>query len=723
MERYRFPEEEQLHIENSLMPFAIYQFLDKRVVTVALSLGFLKLFGYEDKEKAYYDMDNDMYKDTHIDDAARIAHAAVRFATEGGRYDVIYRSKNPYGEGYNMIHAQGEHILTENGERLAQVWYVKEGVYSGTGNASELILDRSIKQAIDDSTFIKASCYDYLTGLPSMTYFFELTVTTRKSMMEAGSQPALMFSDFGGMKYFNRKYGFAEGDRLLQAFSRIIAEVYGNENCCRVGQDHFVMITKSDAVEESLKTVFEKAAKMNGGNSLPVHVGVYANWNEGVSPGMACDMAKLSCKSLKGRFASDISYYDIKMRDEEEKEHHILSNIDRAIKEKWITVYYQPIVRAVNGMVCDEEALARWIDPERGFMSPADFIPILEEHNLIYKLDLFVVECVLEKLQIQKSTGLHLVPQSVNLSRSDFDSCDIVEEIRKRVDDAGIGRSYINIEITESMIGRDFEFIKAQIERFRALGFAVWMDDFGSGYSSLEFLQDVKIDLIKFDMRFMQQFHEGNRGRIILNEMLKMATLLGIDTICEGVETNEQAVFLQETGCTKLQGFYFCKPIPVEAILERYQKGIQIGFENPEELDYFEAIGRVNLLDLSVIARENTDDFDNVFDALPMAVIEVNNGLVRFARSNQPYREFMFRYFGVKVSDKPEPFFNRSDAMASPFMQSLLKTEYSTDPIYVDEYLPNGVSVHSCMRRIAVNKVSGTYATAVAVLSVTKKEQ
>ena len=168
---------------------------------------------------------------------------------------------------------------------------------------------------------------------------------------------------------------------------------------------------------------------------------------------------------------------------------------------------------------------------------------------------------------------------SLNLSRVDFDTCDIVEEVTRRVDAAGIPRDALTIEVTESIIGRDFEFMKDQIERFQSLGFKVWMDDFGSGYSALDVLEDIHFDLIKFDMHFIQRFDEGEKSKTILRDLLKMTCDLGLETITEGVETPEQAAFLKNAGCTKLQGFYFSRPIPYEEILERHNNGTWIGYE------------------------------------------------------------------------------------------------------------------------------------------------
>ena len=726
MERYRFSDDEFSLMENSRIPLAVYQFIDKRVVTLVLSAGFLELFGYEDRAQAYYDMDNNMYKDTHTDDAARIADAAFRFATEGGKYEVIYRSKKKDGS-YTIIHAQGEHIYTKTGVRLAQVWYTDEGCYNesdDSGNYSTYLTE-SLKNALFEESILKASYYDSLTGLPGMTYFFELAAAKRNEIEKEGGNPALMFMDFSGMKYFNHKFGFAEGDKLLLSFARLLAQHFGNENCSRLGQDHFAVIATEERLEMDLEELFEEVALLNDGKTLPLHVGVYIHWFEGIVASMACDRAKFACDTLKNLYSSQFSYYDMSMKDAEDRQQYIIANLDKAIAEGWIQVYYQPIVRAVNGRVCDEEALARWIDPVNGFMSPADFIPVLEDHRLIYKLDLYVVECVLKKIKRLSEEGLHLMPQSINLSRSDFDCCDIVAEIRRRVDAEGIDRSMLTIEITESVIGSDFDFMKSQIERFRENGFTVWMDDFGSGYSTLDVLQSVSFDLIKFDMRFMQKFSEGNTSKIILTELLKMATSLGIDTICEGVETEEQVQFLREAGCSKLQGYYFCKPIPVEKILERYSKGEQIGFENPEESRYFESIGRINLYDLTVIAQDNVNSFDNIFNSIPMAVIEINGDQSRFVRSNHSYREFTKRYFGLIIDNKEDSFrSNNANASAlTTFTGALRQSCTDSGSIFIDERFSDGTTVHSCLRRIAQNPKTGTVATIVAVLSVMSSGQ
>ena len=723
MEKYQFTEKERALLEKIRMPFAIYQFIDHRVVTLILSDGFCELCGYDDRAAAYHDMDHDMYKDTHPDDAARIADAAYRFATEGGKYEVIYRTKDvKAGCGWRILHAIGEHVTMEDGTRLAHVWYTDEGPFSENPEPGGNNLNQLLNKALINESFLKSNYYDELTGLPGMTYFFELARDGCQPILDSGGIPTILFMDLAGMKHFNQRHGFSQGDKLLQLFARVLVHYFDNENCSRIAKDHFTVYTDGRGIEEKLNRLFAEFEEAGEGLALPVRVGIYTGPPSGFDVSTDCDRAKQACDSLGNVQHSAFRYFSEEMLRMTERQQYIINNLDKAIENRWIQVYYQPIVRAITGKVCDEEALARWIDPVEGFLSPGDFIPILEDAKLIYKLDLCIVEQVLEKIRVMEREGLAVVPQSINLSRADFDSCDIVEEIRTRVDAAGISRDRITIEITESIIGRDFDFIRGQIRRFQELGFPVWMDDFGSGYSSLDVLQSIRFNLLKFDMRFMQQFEEGNRSRIILTELMKMATAIGVDTVCEGVETLEQVQFLQEIGCSRIQGFYYSKPIPLEAVLERYEKQTQIGFENPKESDYYETLGRMNLYDLSMMTRNEASSFHNYFNTLPMGILEVNDNKLRFARSNQTYRDFVFERFGFHLEHEGAEFQERPCGIGDDFLNALLECARNGNPVFLVEKLPDGSTVHSFIRKIAENPVTGTTALGVVILSILNAE-
>ncbi len=722
MEKYAFSSQEQAVMERSRMPFAIYQFIDKRVRTLVLSDGFCSLFGYENRAQAYYDMDHDMYCDTHPDDVARIASAAYVFATQGGSYEVIYRTRARKGNDYKIVHAMGEHVYTSSGVRLAHVWYTDEGSYVENAITHTSTLNQQLNHALHEESIVQASYYDYLTGLPSMTHFFELADAGMAAIRAAGGRPAILYTDLCGMKYFNRKYGFAEGDELLKAFSRVLGELFDSDGCGRFGSDNFAVCCAADGLDQKLDELLRRCEHLNQGRNLPVRVGVYLAEEDGDAVSTACDRAKYACDATRNVYASRVTHYDWGMQRASESYRYIIDNLDRALEQGWVKVYYQPIVRAASGRVCDEEALARWVDSERGLLSPAEFIPALEESKLIYKLDLYVLEQVLQKMRDQQALGLHLVSQSVNLSRLDFDACDIVEEIRRRVDDSGIARSMINVEITESIVAGDLEFMCEQIERFRSLGFNVWMDDFGSGYSSLDVLNCLNFDLIKFDMNFMRRYDEGDKGKIILTELIKMVIGLGIDTICEGVEREDQVRFLMEVGCSKLQGFYYCKPIPLEQIVERNRKGIQIGFENPAESEYFSTLGSVNLYDITAVARDDSARLDNYFSTPPMAVLELRGDVARYARYNKSYEEFVNRTFGEDAIASTIDCDDMQAEYGLDFVKKLVRCARDGNRGFVDERISPTTKVHTIMRRIAVNPVSGVSAVAVAVIGISDDE-
>ena len=719
MKKYRFQDRERTVLENLKTPLAVYQRIDGNIVTVVLSDGFCELFGYDDRDNAYADMDADVYSCIHSDDVARISESANRFIAEGDKYDVIYRSRRRNGAEYRIIHAVGEFVFPEKNVRLAYIWYVDAGKYGESSPAGGSGITRVLNNALRENSILNKSMYHPLSGLPRLTFFFELAEKSRKEIEDKGGSAVLVFMNLSGMKYFNTKHGFTEGDRLIKSFSEVISKYFGAENCCHISGDHFAAFTEEERLEDKLRLMFLECKMINGGNTLPVIAGIYPTSFEDVPVSVACDRAKFAADTVKKAYESVFNYYDKDLNDKETRRIYLLSSIDRAIKEKWITVYYQPLIRAVDGRVCDEEALARWIDPVSGFMSPADFIPSLEESKQIYKLDLFVLEQVLEKIKEQEEAGILPVPHSINLSRSDFDVCDIVEEIRRRVDDAGISRRMINVEITESALSDDFLFMKEQIARFRELGFAVWMDDFGKGYSSLDVLQTTQFDLLKFDMNFMKRLNEGDGVKIILTELIKMAASLGMDTVCEGVETEEQIRFLIEAGCSRFQGFYYSKPVPKETILERYKSGTLIGYENPEETEYYDSVGRVNLFDFSVFSGWD-DSPGFVFNTLPMGIIEVSGDKARFARSNSSYRAFVKRYFGFDLAIEGSEFTPYSDA----FMRNVVRTCCEKNiKSFFDEKMPDGTVVHSFARKVATNPVNGTVAVAVAVLSVTDPDE
>lgn len=566
--------------------------------------------------------------------------------------------------------------------------------------------------------------YDPVTGMPNMTSFFDLAEIGKSAFLKKGAQPVLLYSDFKGMKFFNREYGFEEGTVILLHFAEILKKAFAPDSCCRIGDDHFAVITEEAGLEEKLNSIFEEWHKVCNGRNLPVHVGIYRSVGDMIHVSVALDRARLACNELKGSYSSCFAYYNKKLSEGASQKQYILENIDRAIEEKWIKLYLQPIIRTVSGRVCDVEALARWDDPEMGMISPAVFIEPLEEAGLIYKLDLYMLEQILEAIRIEIEKGLYIVPHSLNISRSDFDACDIVEEVRRRVDDAGVPRDRVTIEVTESCIASDFEYLKKQIDRFKALGFPVWLDDFGSGYSSLDNLQSLNFDLIKFDMSFMRKFNEENEeSRVLLSELMRLATALELDTVCEGVETEDQERFLKEIGCSKLQGFHYSKPIPFDMVQELFDSKLLTANEDPAESEYYETIGRMNLFDLGVITSRDDVALHNAFSTIPIAIIEVKDGEASYVRSNRSYQEFAKKLLGKDIIRKNGDSEDFAIGYGEVFPSVIMQCCEDENRVFFDEKMPDERIAHAFARRICVNPVTGSTAIAIAVLSLTEPDE
>ena len=594
MEKYQFGDAERKILERLPSPLAVYQFVEKHVYTLTLSVGFCELFGYQDHAEAYRVMEEDICYNTHPDDVARVSDAIYRFITESGPYEVIFRGRKYHGQDYRIVHGVGRHVFTESGVRLAYVMYTDEGAYTGRDDTQASALNRAFNFALHEESILKASYYDYLTGLPSMTHFFELTPGHREAILAAGGQPVLLYVDLCGMKHFNIRYGFAEGDALLKSFAECLSAAFPGDICSHFGADHFVVVSREEGLESKINLLFEKTRRLHGGRSLPVHIGIYPHRLEPVAVTVACDRAKYICDELKNNYASCYAYYNLTRRAEADQRQYILENLDRAIENEWIQVYYQGIERVETGKLTLLEALARWIDPVRGMISPGDFIPVLSRYHLMHKLDLYMLEQVCRGFGLRREAGLPLIPVTVNVSAQDFDYADVVGRFNEILGRYGLDPENIIVEITEQDIALGTEHFKSELERFRKSGYKLWIDDFGSGYSSLNVFSQYDIDRIKFDMELLRHLDDNNgANRRILRAFVRICREMGVHTLAEGVETVEQLEFLREIGCEMAQGFYFYKPLSMETSIRNHKLcGPSIPCETDEERSAYAAAWR-----------------------------------------------------------------------------------------------------------------------------------
>ncbi|SDB23132.1 diguanylate cyclase (GGDEF) domain-containing protein [Pseudobutyrivibrio sp. YE44] len=403
-----------------------------------------------------------------------------------------------------------------------------------------------------------------------------------------------------------------------------------------------------------------------------------------------------------------------------DKSKYLIENFDRALEEGWIEVYYQPIIRSSNGRVCDEEALVRWDDPIMGCLNPMEFIPVLEAVNLVHKLDLYVLEQVLDKLQAQTEGGLYVVPNAINLSQIDFYACDIVDEVYKRVQASNIAPEMIAIGIAESAIGRNNEYVIGQLKEFARLGFKIWMDDYGCGDSAPLLMQAMDFDLVKINIGIINRLNEDSI-KVVVTEMVRMAMAIGVDTVAEGVEDEAQVRFLKDVGCSKLQGFHYCKPVTREQIFARYREGKAIGFENPKETDYYSTVGKISLYDLS-FARATDDSLDDYFDTLPMAIVEVNNEKLSFVRGNKQFRIFLEGNFFTNAVFETYYFEGHERSVGYYALNSVRHCAMEGGRKIVEDRTKDGKMVQLFIQKIAQNPETGMNAVAIVILSVTEQQ-
>ncbi|SKB69620.1 diguanylate cyclase (GGDEF) domain-containing protein [Lachnospiraceae bacterium] len=433
---------------------------------------------------------------------------------------------------------------------------------------------------------------DELTHLPRRRYFWHLATAKSEELSKEEKETVILAFNLVGMKGYNGKYGINEGDNLLLGFANILANNFDRNCVSRFGEDHFYAISVKEEAEERSRNLIEELRSFNGGKTLPVRIGI-ADFKEKVSVEVTSDCAKAAADTIGNVTESALVWYSEEIEKKISRREYIIKNIDTAISEGWIEVFYQPVVRTLTRKLCGAEALARWIDPVHGMISPGDFIPILEEHGLSYKLDLYVIKRVISLQQQRLRSGEPLITVSINISRSDFEHYDPAEILVAECDSHGVRRDLICVEITETALTSDQGQIREAINRLHEAGFEVWMDDFGSGYSSLNMLKDYYFDEIKLDMVFLRNFNE--RSKKIMTMAVRMAKSLGIHTLAEGVETEEHVQFLKSIGCERIQGYYYGKPQPVVAMLEHINSS-GITFETREAFSLYQKTGLLDLV-------------------------------------------------------------------------------------------------------------------------------
>lgn len=473
--------------------------------------------------------------------------------------------------------------------------------------------------------------YDEVTGLLNAKGFLKHAAPLLQQ--GATGEYALLYFDVLRFKAINDMLGMDAGDKLLCHIAAVLVKLQGkSELSCRWGADRFIMLAhrQGDALQFLVDTILEN---LNGyGLSLEVvcNMGIYVTTAEPLPLTAMVDRAILAQSVIKGSYAKKYNYYTEALRQSLLDEQEIVGIMATELEKGDFVAYYQPQYDHSNGLLVGAEALVRWHHPEKGLISPGVFIPIFEKNGFITRLDYFVFEqaCCFIRQCLDK--GLRVVPISTNFSRYDIYQPDFVERLEKIRQKYAVPVQYLRVEITETAIIGTGEKINQVIGKLHQCGYITEMDDFGSGYSSLNVLRNVDMDVIKLDMLFFVKNERNHKGGTIVSSVVRMAKWLNLPVIAEGVETVEQADFLRSIGCNYIQGFLYSKPVPAAAF-EALLRQVNV--------DVIKPILQLEEDFTGVSFWEEGSEFTNLFNRYmgPAVVFEYCDGRLEYLRVNQKY--------------------------------------------------------------------------------------
>lgn len=412
-----------------------------------------------------------------------------------------------------------------------------------------------------------------------LTRLYNATTFYRKAEQLIAEAPDSRFEavslDIEHFKLFNAWHGREAGDAILVAIATRLRNIARNHQGLAgyLGGDDFALILPAGSVTEKIVDEQLMLPPLNTPETIGFQpaLGVCTIDSPQSSIIEACDHAMMAMSCAKGMYNRSVAWYRTSMTEALEAEAKLLMEVRSALKNHEFMVYWQPQCNTQTGQIVGLEALVRWQHPERGLILPSSFVPVLEQSGFIASLDLYVWEEVCRQLHTWINHGIRPLPVSINISRADLHAIDVVKSISDLVERYNIDRSLLELEITESSYAED-ERVSRAVRELRNLGFTVFMDDFGSGYSSLNMLKNVAVDVLKMDAEFLEQEHNPKQGESIFESVVAMTRQLGVHIIAEGAETKEQVDFLQSIGCKYAQGYYFYRPMDTPT-LEKLMAG------------------------------------------------------------------------------------------------------------------------------------------------------
>jgi len=406
---------------------------------------------------------------------------------------------------------------------------------------------------------------DQLTGVLCKESFYKNAQDILKSTFPADFE--ILRLNIEKFNIINEIFGEDVGDRLLQAIGKTLQNLAIPSSVSgRLYTDNFVVLYPADEKYRNLILAILKELSVNFLSHYIIQIayGIYHITDLDLSISRMCDRANLALKSAKGNYLIEYGIYNDELRNKILQEQHIISQMETALKERQFLIWLQPKYNTTNEKIIGSEALVRWCQPDKGLVYPNDFIPIFEQNGFITKLDRYVWEEACRLLAKWRDSGKDILPISINISRIDIYSPDLVEFIAGLVKKYDLKPEWLQLEITESAYTDNAQQIIDVSYKLRQAGFTLLMDDFGSGYSSLNMLNDLPVDILKLDLHFLKSDGQNGRSSNILNSIVRMAQWLDLGIIAEGVEKKEEVDFLRNIGCNVVQGYYYSKPVPVD---------------------------------------------------------------------------------------------------------------------------------------------------------------
>lgn len=514
--------------------------------------------------------------ETDLAENGRVAYEMLRDAP--AEYSLVLLDLlMPVMDGFELLQRiRSEGMLSDipvivmTSEKPAEVKSINLGAddfFSKPYRSPEVIKARCsrIIQLYENRRILNSTERDSLTGLYTRDFFYEYV--SRMDFYKAGPDMDAIVLNIEHFHMLNEMYGRKFGDKVLKRMADILVRTFEGREfiAARPDADYFYLyIAHAEDLESMISGIQEALSDITDIPRIRIRAGVYENADITGHVEEKFDHAKSACDRIRGDYTRNIFFYSRELSDRDLYHERLIHDIDSAIENKDLIVYFQPkyFIQSDEYELRSAEALIRWKHPELGMISPGDFIPLFEKNGLIQKLDHYVWAEAARRIREWKDKYSITVPVSVNVSRVDIYDPELETRLKGILDENGLDAAELMLEITESAYADDADGLAETVEGLRRLGFKIEMDDFGSGYSSLNMITSIPIDVLKMDMEFIRNMNKDEKSLKLVELVIDISDFLNVPVIAEGVEEKAQVDILREMGCEIIQGYYFSKPVP-----------------------------------------------------------------------------------------------------------------------------------------------------------------